>query len=86
MITIEELTGHLARAYDELATINKYLAENVPAFLAMRLALEEVNPNNFEKVYAHYFREPGTKLIHEEREQQARAFSQMAESLRHSVQ
>jgi hypothetical protein len=85
-MTIQVLTEHLALAFDELATINKQLAQDSSALIAMRLALKEVDPNDFEKAYQHYFAEPGTTLIRQEREQQARAFAQMAKSLRRSVQ
>ncbi len=47
-ITLEVLTEQLALAYDELSTINKYLAQIVPVVLATRLALEEVSPDRFE--------------------------------------
>ena len=81
-MTLETLTKQLAVAFEELSTINKYLAQTSPALLATRHALEEVSPDRFEKAFEKYIAEPDAVLIRQEREQQARAFAAMAESLR----
>lgn len=54
-MNLSELQSNLADAFDELAKINDYLAQISPSLLALRGALGEVTPEQFEAAYQQHF-------------------------------
>jgi len=79
-----ELQSNLAIAFDELATINDYLAQISPSLFALRKALEIVGPEKFENAYERYFVAVTPPQASVETARTAERLRKIAETLRNS--
>ena len=79
---LDNLTLQVATIAEEVTAVNRYLLEIVPAVHAMRRALEEVSPDQFESAYMKYFSALDCELIRQALAAKVHSLTQLAQSLR----